>query len=202
MLIFLIAFSKYPSVWSLSVTEGKGVQDVQNLRLWAYLVCVLRSLSHRQKVFNPLPFSYLKELKNNISNNNNNKKIKPKKLSSLSLSVLGGASHALRWLPSQLKVVIMQKKQLVFTSGMPLLCTSPCLPPLGAIPPNVFVSKSPLSVINKVGFNPLVNGYDDSLGRKHTSLHFNTICRFFSLLHDSFVHMLNDHFLQNTSDWN
>jgi hypothetical protein len=29
------------------------------------------------------------------------------------------------------------EKQLGFASGMPLLCTSPCLPPLGATLPNV-----------------------------------------------------------------
>lgn len=36
-----------------------------------------------------------------------------------------------------------RQKQLALASGMPFLCTSSCLPPLGATLPNVFVSKSP-----------------------------------------------------------
>lgn len=86
------------------------------------------------------------------------------------------------------------EKQLGFASGMPLLCTSPCLPPLGATLPNVLF-QIPLSLINvkpreiRLERDVRVNGYDN----KHTYLCFNTICTF-PLVHNSFVHMLSDHF--------
>lgn len=52
------------------------------------------------------------------------------------------------------------EKQLLLALGMPLLCTSPCLPPLGATSPNVLFQ------------NPLVtNKYEterEKVGKRHT----------------------------------
>lgn len=69
---------------------------------------------------------------------------------------------------SQLRVVIMQKtKTACPASGMPLPCTSPRLPPLGATLPNVSVSESPWhgymrnSERAKVRRRVLVNKQDD-----------------------------------------
>lgn len=90
---------------------------------------VYLDLCHRQKVINPVPFFIWKA---------------DRTMKSLHFCALRCASYPCAmfclswgWLSCR------RQKQLVLASGMPLLCASPCLPPLGATLPNVFVSKSP-----------------------------------------------------------
>lgn len=123
-------------------------------------------------------------------------KNKPRERSSLSLSVHGGHPphpHPC-WLPSQLKVVIMQKNSLVLPQACPSCAPHPAFHPLEQLC-LMFCFKIPLSLINvkpreiRLERDVRVNGYDN----KHTYLCFNTICTF-PLVHNSFVHMLSDHF--------